>query len=182
MAAITRLATVKASSIPLASRNQAIYSTAFAILASASSVPSAMCFFTMPVNMPRKPASLMSQTTSIRVLSPEELSVTTLVPFSGPSVIAISTDLLGLSTTVWRHFESLNAIVTSRSIVFPFLLMFFTVLVPCQYCGSLSTSATIAHTLSSGADTSRLALMVAICSVYLQAVYLVLVTYRLLFS
>src|SRR5690606_15530291 len=141
---------------------QDTYSTAFAILVSASSVPSAMCFFTIPVNIPRKPASLMSQTTSIRVFSPDGLTVTTLVPLSGPSVIEMSTDFFGFRTTVWRHFESLNAIVTSRSIVLPFLLMFLTVLVPCQYSGSLSTSATISHTRSNGAETSRLALMVTI--------------------
>src|SRR5215204_5599300 len=80
----------------------------------------------------------------------------------GPSIIIISTDFFGWSTTVCRHFESLNAIVTSRSILLPALLMFFTVLVPRQYSGSLSTSATTFHILSSGADISRLALMVII--------------------
>src|SRR5206468_175483 len=112
----------------------------------------------------RNPVSLMSHTTSTRVLSPEGLSVTTLVPFIGPSVIVVSTDFFGLSTTVCRHFESLNAITTSRSIVLPLLLMFFTVLVPCQYCGSLSTSATMSQTLSIGTDISRLALMVTIAA------------------
>src|SRR5437870_105614 len=128
-------------------------------------------FFHHPGEDTRNPASLMSQTTSILVLSPEGIRVTTLVPFIGPSVIIICTDFLGLSTTVWRHFESLNAIVTSRSIVLPALLMFFTLFVPCQYSGSWSTSATMSHTRSTGADTSRLALIVAIGLHFTLAIY-----------
>src|SRR5574341_61875 len=142
------------------SMSQAGYSTARAMRSSACSVRSVMWCLTMTENTDSSPASLKSQATSTFVLLLSPLRVTSLVPVIGPSVIFVSIDVGGLSVTFCIVFESLNAITTSRFMTLPSLLMFLTAFVPCQDWASLSTSDTIAHTLSSGAAISRLAFTV----------------------
>src|SRR5919205_3528692 len=133
------------------------YSTVFDILSNASSVPSEMCLFTILVNIPKKPAIWISHSTSILVLlSPISFNIRFFVPFIGPSIILILTDFLGSIVTICLHTEFLKLITTSLSMMFPSFFIFLIDLVPRQNCGSLSTSATISHNLSTGAIISLL--------------------------
>src|ERR687889_70418 len=133
------------------------YSAVFDILSNASSVPSEMCFFTILVNIPKKPANLISHSTSILVLLfPTSFIIMFFVPFIGPSIILILIDFFGSIVTISLHIEFLKLITTSLSMIFPIFFVFLIDLVPCQNSGSLSTSATSSQTLSNGAANSLL--------------------------
>src|SRR4051794_19486316 len=108
-----------------------------------------MCFFIIPVNIPKKPVNLIFHSTStLLLLFPIVLIVIFFVPFIGPPVIFMLIDFFGSIVTISLHTESLKAITTSLSIMLPFLLILLIDLVPYQNSGSLSISATIFHTLS----------------------------------
>ncbi len=92
----------------------------------------------------------MFHSTSILVVSFSiAISAIVFLPFIGPSIISTLIDFLTSNCTISLHLEFLKAIITSLSMMFPVLLIFFIDLVPCQNSGSLSISAITSHTLSS---------------------------------
>lgn len=126
--------------------------TFFDILSNASWVPLKICLFIISAKIAKRPFTLMSHSTSIRVeLFSIWLSVIVFLPFIGPSIISTLIDFLGSNVTISLHTEFLKAITTSLSTVFPFLLIFRICLVPRQNSGSLSISEMTLHTISTDA-------------------------------
>lgn len=129
---------------------QRYLSTLLAILSKASFVPFKTCFLIVNVNKLINPFIWISQSTFISHFFASILArFIVFVPIIGPSLITIVICLRGISVTYSRHFECLKAIMVSRSVVFPSLLMFFTAFMPCQLSGSSSILEIILHINSS---------------------------------